>query len=183
MRGRCSDEPHFLEEETGEEKARDLPKNVQRISGQAWSLGSPSLEQRRTWGEAKDEPCTQGFGTGLSEHGQSPRSCLEGSWPGVSERPVEKPEQTGAVHASRQCEVVGRGPGSCLWHISLTLDRLQWDGWSHRGGRAVKPLHAAGAEPSHPLLSLNSRSSFLRLPETDALVGIVRCHLHQQPQG
>lgn len=33
---------------------------------------------------------------------------------GVSKRPVDRPEQTGADRASRQCEVVGRGPGSCL---------------------------------------------------------------------
>lgn len=87
-----------------------------------------------------------------------------------------------AAQPSIRCEELGRSPGSCLGRISCTRGRIQWDS----GGRVVKLLYSVlerEREPSHPLLSLSSRSSFLRLPETDALVRIVGHHLHQHPQG
>lgn len=54
------------------------------------------------------------------------------------QRPVDRPEQTEAARASRRCEVAGRGPWSCLWHVSLALGRLQWDAWSPLWGLGGK---------------------------------------------
>ena len=109
-----------------------------------------------------------------------PGSCLKGRWPNVSRRPVDGLGQPMPADGVKWL-------AGALGHVCSTSPSF----WADSRGRLVPAVGGgwlsfcigAGAELSHPLLSPNSRSSFLLLPETDALGGVVRRHPHQQPEG
>lgn len=173
MRGRHSQEPHFLEGEV--EAQRGLTTRVRLCLAEVAKPGlklrrsQPGSEERwrgsrggarrsglwhwasRAWSGARSLPrrplvSPKGLLTGQSRWGQ-PRPADGVKW-----------------LAGARGHVCGTSP--FLWaDSSRTVD-------PHRGGRAAKLLHCSGsqAEPSYPLLSLNSRSSFPHPPETEALV-------------
>ena len=132
MRGRLSHEPRFLE---GQMEAQRSPVTCLRLPQQGAGRAGPGARVQPGAEERLGRSQGQAL---LLEHGQGPGSCLEGPWPRVSKRPVDRPEQTGAARASRRCEVLGRGPGSCPWRVSLALGRLQWRGGSPRWGLGGK---------------------------------------------
>lgn len=105
-----------------------------------------------------------GLGAGLPGRGRA-RILLAGRRPGVSRRPGGRLGQpVPADGVKRLAGAPGHVCGTSPWFWADSRGLLV----PAMGGGWLSLCIRAGAEPSHPLVSLNSRSSFLLLPGTDA---------------
>lgn len=141
MRGRHPGELHFLEGEM--EAQRKLMTCLRVCSKEVTELGL-EVSQPGTvehLGRSQGRAWRSGLWHRTSGMWQGPGSCLTGSRPSASRRPVDRPEQTGAAHGSRQREWLGGAPCRvCSWPSSPWADSRGTAG-PHGGGQVVQLLY------------------------------------------